>query len=91
MPYNDTALVTNGYDSDWKYRSNVRFGFKSIAQLRSWIYRRSWLLALDKAGYVCSVYRCTNENAIFGDTQAVFKKNKSTLIKVLTLSDLPEE
>lgn len=46
------------------------FGFKSLDQLRSWIYKDEQRLGLKRRGVVVRVYKACE--AIYGDTQAVF-------------------
>jgi hypothetical protein len=57
--------------------SDYYFGFSSIDQLRSWIYKDDWLVGLHDIGMLLAVYICEDEDVLVGNTQAIFKGNVS--------------
>ena len=50
-----------------------RFGFDSVRQVRNWVYKDAWLIALHDSGFVISEYLCNDYDVIVGHTQAIFK------------------
>lgn len=69
-PDQDAALSDFWCSMDWLKQGNYYFGFKSIAQLKSWIYRQEWRDQLHLDNVVISIIEC--DEAHLGDTQAVF-------------------
>lgn len=55
--------------------SLFKYGFSSLGQLKSWIYKKEWKKGLHKAGFSLSIYKCEEENFVAGDTQAVVLLN----------------
>lgn len=57
MPWDDSKLVDNAWkQGDIVRDSKWRFGFSSIAQLRSWFYDDKLLLDLSAVGVCLSLY-----------------------------------
>ena len=75
MPDDDSLLakrrVIEGV-SDIQLRL-YRFGFDSVRQVRNWVYKDAWLIALHDSGFVISEYLCNDYDVIVGHTQAIFK------------------
>lgn len=68
VPGCDSLLMASGFPL---YGSqHLNYGFISIEQLRSWIYRDEWLLGLHELGYVLAVIE--SDEVYVGNTQAVF-------------------
>jgi hypothetical protein len=68
-PNNDSGLS----DDYWEFMDKTaqyRFGFSTLAQLRSWLYDDEWLRALHGWDYRLSLYDA--KKAIVGNTQALF-------------------
>lgn len=61
------------------------FGFASMEQLRFWIYKHEWIQRLKDEGFKLSVYEVEDGWAAHGRTQAVFIKDKATLINQIEL------
>lgn len=53
------------------------FGFSSLEQLKSWIYRSDWRAAINADGFKVAAYETTD--FLVGDTQAVFRKATARL------------
>lgn len=72
-PESDSVLMQSGIPGNtWGLGeiSHLRFGFASVDQLRSWLYKDEWLLGLHNHGYVLAIIE--TEEAYIGSTQAVF-------------------
>jgi len=65
------------------------FGYGSIEQLASWIYKKEWRENIAAAGLVLSVYE-TNDYHV-GATQAVFRKSTAKLIGRMDILNLKQE
>lgn len=91
-PYNDSALV-----ADFEYYYNApkpvnfhipahyRFGFSNIPQLRAWIYDDDWLIDLHARGYHLSIYELERSAVAIGYSQAMFNKDKATLLRTQSI------
>ena len=75
-PSDDSLLVANVRKaSSFKFfhiEEYMRFGFCSVEQLRSWIYKDEWLVKLHEYGLKIAEYKLYNENVHEGNTQAIF-------------------
>ena len=67
-------------------RDGIRFGFSSIDQLKSWIYKKSWRKEIAKSGLIVSVYRARFVRV--GATQAVFKLKTAKKIGTVDILNL---
>jgi hypothetical protein len=84
MPYRDAALVAQNYEDGFLFRwgRDIRFGFTSPEQFRSWVYQQDWRDALNRDGFQMSVYEIEDDLCLLGDTQAVFIKDRARLLRV---------
>lgn len=75
-PSDDSLLVANVQEYTCKsyfyIDEHMHFGFCSVEQLRSWIYKDEWLVKLHKYGLKIAEYRLYSENVCEGNTQAIF-------------------
>lgn len=76
-PEEDTLLASRleaaTGESAWSFSYGAyHFGFASLDQLRNWIYRDKWLLALHESGHVLAIIE--SEEVFAGYTQVVFKR-----------------
>lgn len=85
-PQQDAALSGPWFDLTYDERANYFFGFSTIEQLKSWIYRTSWRQRLDKADFRVVVY--DTAEYIIGDTQAVFKMHTASVVQELRLTEI---
>lgn len=67
-------------------RGGIRFGYSSINQLKSWIYKKSWRKEIAKSGLIVSVYRARFVRV--GATQAVFKLKTAKKIGTVDILNL---
>ena len=91
-PYKDSMLV-----NDFEQRSvpgdlvmftvplNYRFGFSSMSQLRAWIYDDDWMIDLHDRGYHLSIYELERSAVAIGYSQAMFNKDKATLLRTQSI------
>lgn len=84
--------------------SKWHYGFSSLAQLRSWIYKQEWLEEahyMDEGGpeedrlhlqeYVLDTFPNTEEPTyVLGDTQAVFLPRYARMGRSCSLLDIPD-
>lgn len=72
-PWEDSLLRANiiaaGY-SMTDIACEMHYGFISIEQLRTWIYKDEWLKGLSDNGFILAEYR--SEEVFVGNTQAIF-------------------
>lgn len=68
-PREDSVLMSTDF-YNLRDTSGLNYGFISIEQLRSWLYKDAWLIGLDAAGYVLAIIE--SEEVYVGSTQAVF-------------------
>ena len=91
-PVNDTELVERIrsntcvllgcreiYTINTAIKDAYEFGFKSIEQLKRWVYNKEWRQMLKDEGFFVSHY--VSYDAQYGDTQAVFHKADADLIE----------
>ena len=75
MPFQDSRLVDAcegiGLDAGC-LPSDYRFGFRSIQQMRQWLYQDHWLQYLHDNGFHLSEYSVAEDHYAIGHTQAVF-------------------
>lgn len=69
------------------------YGFESLAQLHSWIYKNEWIRGLYEKGFAVYLYRVPSIVFINGNTQAVvdsewFYDNYLSYTKMYTLDEL---
>lgn len=83
-PWQDAALRDAWAGLDGKH--NYIFGFSTIAQLKSWIYRREMRRDLEEAGFRVVVYQ--TDDYFLGDTQAVFRKSTAIVQNELRLTEI---
>lgn len=86
LPSDDALLSIFWNALSYESMAKFHFGYSSIEQLKSWVYRTSWREEIDKAGFRVNVYE--TENYKTGDTQAVFVKSKSKFVNSLSLLDI---
>lgn len=67
-PMEDSVLMAT--DIPRYATAHLNYGFASIEQLRSWLYKDAWLVGLHAAGYVLAIIE--SEEVYVGSTQAVF-------------------
>ena len=88
-PFDDSLLRDNmraagiGFD----FTSYI-FGFISIEQLRSWLYRDEWINYLIKNDFILRVYM---GEVIVGHTQAIIKDVSKELFTEISLRELLPE
>jgi len=91
IPQDDTMLMNalreGGGLCKWSGAIYGRyvFGFSSVAQLRNWIYKDSWIQALSDEGMFLSVY---DGETYFGNTQAVINYKTAKLVTRVPLDTL---
>lgn len=66
--------------------NSFNYGFKSIDQMKCWIYEEEDRQALKERGFWLVEYECAE--AYYGDTQAVFIKETSVQIKHHDLTEV---
>ena len=75
-PSDDSLLVANVRKASncnyFDIEAFMRFGFCSVEQLRSWIYKDEWLVKLHEYGLKISEYKLYSEHVHEGNTQAIF-------------------
>ena len=77
---NTSLLETHDpYIINTTIQREYEFGFKSIEQLKRWVYNKDWRKMLKDEGFVVSHY--VSYDAQYGDTQAVFHKSEADLIE----------
>lgn len=90
-PEEDEILSKNGYQEFWsKHWTAMFFGFSSVEQIHSWLYKPQNFKVLDSDGFFLSVYLAPDHLTRVGKTQAVFIKKKSTKICTFSLLDIPK-
>lgn len=65
-----------------------RFAFKSLEQLRRWIYDDSWIVQLSEAGATLCVYEVDSAHLIVGRTQVTFLAEHSNLFSKEPLGNI---
>lgn len=55
------------------FPEKYRFGFSSVEQAQQWVYKRSWCVALRKAGFKLSCFEVPDEFCIQGDKQVMYE------------------
>jgi len=87
MPYNDDALMESLesdlgiYDQDYH---GLQFGFRSISQLKRWVYTSKIKKLLKDEGFYVAVLEVPH--VAVGDTQVIFDYTTSTLIEKLDVT-----
>lgn len=85
LPEEDPALV-DYYDSAMgQGHAYFRFAFKSLDQLKYWIYRTEWRQYLHKQGLRVAVIEADGH---YGDTQAMYEHNTRVDIEFLDLIEV---
>lgn len=56
---------------------HYNFGFATLDQLRSWIYKDEWREELDRKDFYAMCYYVPDEYMHIGATQAIFRKDKA--------------
>lgn len=97
MPWSDTALR-------WDHLRNILgvpkdhcyFGFSSLDQLKSWLYRQEWREYLHENGFVVKAWELPEESMHSGNAQAVATKqalesHEPAYISVLDLEPMDIE
>lgn len=56
--------------------SEYSFGFSSAKQMRNWMYKDKWLIALEKHGMFISKYIVDSQYVILGEKQCMFLIDK---------------
>lgn len=87
-PWDDMKLSEPWENMDLYERSKMFFGFSSLDQLKFWIYLEEWRKLLKKEGYFISVYECEPDDAIIGETQAIFIRSSATKIQQLDFLEI---
>jgi hypothetical protein len=72
-PNDDDSLIKNLNDRDI---TKYSFAFASAKQMREWLYRDKWLVALEKYGMVVSTYIIDSQHVILGDKQCLYLPDK---------------
>ena len=102
-PANDSRLVRDferKTEMGFYVPTQYYFGFKNIAQLRSWLYDDDWLCSLHDSGYsLVEIYisDCKPANVIIGNTQVMFdksmeiKRDTFSLVSYFNLEDGNQE
>lgn len=63
--------IAKGYENNWP--SMGYYGFKSLEQFRTWVYKDEWLDRLHAEDYVISLWEFDDPRAILiGATQAIY-------------------
>lgn len=90
IPQDDSGL--GRFAIDWLHANQpeARFGFESLAQLRRWLYRDEWVVALSGAG--CEVVEYETDGELFvGYTQAIFNIRYATEVSRKPLASILEQ
>lgn len=74
-PDNDELLM---YSLGSQDISLYLFGFSSAKQMREWMYRDKWLVALERYGMLVTKYVVSSEHVILGEKQCMFLADKVT-------------
>lgn len=83
LPCQDSLLL-KGLGKKWpdffghdamNFQGNHHFAFKSLEQLKFWLYRQEWREWLEQRGFEIVVYEA---EGVYGDTQAVFDIHTAT-------------
>ena len=82
-PREDSALGWRDmpYDEQQKHH----FGFASEDQMRAWFYRDEWMRAMNAVGLQLTVWEVSVEDSSVGNSQAVFRRDRATLIETRPL------
>jgi hypothetical protein len=75
-PFDDSLLSDLVINIIGVYQNYIH-GFKSIEQLRNWLYYDTWLVNLHEAGFVLKVYEVEEANVLIGHTQVVFLRSNN--------------
>lgn len=96
MPHDDSALVRNvarmeGYVHGRQiFWTDYLYGFSSLEQLKSWIYKDEVRVGLHSLGFTIGVYEY--DWVAYGDTQAVvhvrLQQSEDCRIETLSLLDI---
>lgn len=78
-PSNDPAL--GWYDIPDCDRDHYHFGFATLSQMRQWVYKAVWRRKLSDMDILLNKYEVPAEFARRSNFQAVFWKDKATLIE----------
>lgn len=85
-PSDDAELWPYWKGMDYRERDQMRFGYATIAQLKSWVYKKSWRKKIKDHGLVVSVYRARFVRV--GSAQAVFRLKTAKKIGEIDILDL---
>lgn len=85
-PTEDAELWPFWKDMGYRERGQMRFGYATIAQLKSWVYKKSWRKKIKDHGLVVSVYRARFVRV--GSAQAVFRLRTAKKIGEIDILDL---
>jgi hypothetical protein len=98
-PTDDSALMED-YKTKFPLMGGYRgyyfnYGFTSLEQLKSWIYKNSWIVQLYKNNFRVMVYEVPDDECVIGSTQMAvtrdwFMRNFDEWSQVLKLEDLVE-
>lgn len=61
------------------------FGFATLAQMRQWIRKKAWRVALKERGFVLNRYEMDNEDFSRSNFQAIFLKENARLVETRAL------
>ena len=80
-PCNEEGLgeYLDGMEGSWK---NYRYAFKSLEQLKNWIYKKEWRTKLKRDGLKLIVI---DAKGFHGNTQAVFDSTTRKEVGILDL------
>lgn len=80
-----------GNPTDWdsvRFDSRFRFGYKSIIQLKNWMFKPSIIELLITRGFVIQEYECPEEKVAMSERQFLFeiaharKLSQTSLLKI---------
>lgn len=89
IPQEDSGLTEAALGWWYNNPAAARFGFESMAQLRRWLYRDEWVLALSDAGCELVEYE-TNGELFVGYTQVIFNIRYATELSRKPLASILE-
>lgn len=90
MPEDDAKLAPQWDKISEFSKSYWFFGFSSLEQLKFWFYKKKWRDELVKFGFSVYVFEVDDYQCLIGDTQAVFRRDRATLVKVISFDDIAE-
>lgn len=84
-PYNDKIL--SDYIELGEHR-NMHYGFKSKKQLKAWIFKKKWRMALAELGACVKVFEVPAEHVIIGDKQAIFRMEYANIVQAIRIDTM---